>query len=98
MGEYAQWWTRRHAVRVNAVVAGNEIEIEMTVPVPDLSLRIVRGGREVFVDAGSHNLESLQWRATPLPTSPPHDLVTIRTTTIRMLRHSLEDAVSRFRQ
>jgi len=71
-------------------------------------------GREAFVPTGrpgvptaaeqATNVEhaialaSLPWRAAPDSITPPSNLAAIRRPTLTMLRHSLEDAIARFRQ
>lgn len=97
-GEYARWWKHRHRARFDCAIVDGSLRVNMVVAASDISLRVCHDGREAFVGPGAHALEELRWTALPQPMRPPSDLLAIRRTTPTMLRHSLEDAVSRFRQ
>lgn len=101
MREFASWWRRRDDARFRASITEGRLELAVPIAAERLQVRLVDpSGREHFLAAeGSYDLQALQWQ-TPRTTvlTPPPDLAAIRRPTLTMLRHSLEDAISRFRQ
>jgi peptidoglycan/xylan/chitin deacetylase (PgdA/CDA1 family) len=101
MGAYARWWRERARMYLRASLESGALAISLPNAAPSVVVRVVApDGRECFLEReGSYDLEKLAWRALEPDAAPtPHDIASIRRPTPSMLRHSLEDAVSRFRQ
>jgi hypothetical protein len=101
MSDYATWWRARDRARLQASVDAGRLELSLMAPAERLRVRVVDPvGRECLVEPGGPlALASAEWSARPSSTYDlPSNLPAIRRTTFTMLRHSLEDAISRFRQ
>jgi peptidoglycan/xylan/chitin deacetylase (PgdA/CDA1 family) len=101
MGDYARWWRERSRSRFSAELDDGRLRVASIVDARETTLRVVSpDGSECYLATDADVAPAdLPWtRVARGSMSPTASLASIRRPALRLLRHALEDAVSRFRQ
>lgn len=100
MGEYAAWWLRRERVRFEAWCDGDAIDIRFRTMEDDveLAVRDISGRYGFIAEDGIRQMGTILWNDAPEPMPAPSNIGTIRRWSPNLLRHSIEDLISRVRQ